>query len=195
MSEDADLLRRWAAGDAEAGETLYRAHFRDVYRFLRSKCGDAVDDLVQDTFLVAVRRQPAYRGGSMRAFLLGIARYELLEWVRQQAKRAERIDPVRESLRDLNCGPSTALRTSDSRKQVQEALTDLSFDLQTAIELFYWHGLSTKEIAEVQGVEPATIRTRLHRARSSLKEHFDAELLSSVGVDERSYERPASGLH
>ncbi len=182
MEDDAALLLAWADGDADSGERLYRRHFASVYRFFRSKSDDAVDDLVQDTFMVALRRAPKFRGGSVRAFLLGIARYELLEWIRQRAKHDARIDPASQSLRDMGTGVSTAVGRNEREAKVRAALEELPLDMQLAIELRYWHGLSMAEIGEVQSVATTTVRTRLHRARKALREHLEESLLQAVGL-------------
>lgn len=183
MSTDAQQLTAWAAGDAAAGEALYRRHFRTVYRFFRSKTDEGAEDLLQDTFMVALRRADKYRGGSMRAFLLGIARYELLEFIRKKARRESRIDPMSESLVDLGTGPSSAARRSEREGQVRAALAALPLDQQIAIELRYWHELSMDEIGEIQEVATATVRTRLHRGRERLRASFDDQTLASVGLE------------
>lgn len=169
MADDAELLQRWSHGDDASGEQLYRRHFRLVYAFFRSKTPDDVDDLVQETFLTAVRKAEQRRGGSVRGFLLGIARYELLEYLRQKARRNDRIDPVSSSIEDLVTGPSTRLRRDETNDRLRLALQTLPLDQQIALELRYWHELSTEEIAQVQEVAPTTIRTRLHRARNALR--------------------------
>lgn len=168
VATDAELLRAWADGDATSGERLYREHVRLVYAFFRTKVVDDVDDLVQATFMTAQRKAAAHRGGKVRAFILGIARYELLEHLRTKTRRESPIKPLESSIRDLATGPSSSLRREESHDRLREALQSLPIDQQIALELRYWHGLEALEIAEIQQVTPATVRTRLHRARHSL---------------------------
>lgn len=52
---------------------------------------------------------------------------------------------------------------------VWEAVGELRFELRTVVHLFYVEGYSTDEIAQLVGCRPATVRTRLHRARTQLK--------------------------
>src|SRR5437660_11114394 len=76
MASDAALVHE-AASDPTRFATLYRLYVDDLYRYLRSRCGDHMDaeDLVAETFLAAVRAARAYRGtGPVKAWLVGIAR-------------------------------------------------------------------------------------------------------------------------
>ncbi len=65
---------------------------------------------------------------------------------------------------------------ADKREQrlLLGALRELPTDMQIALELYYWEDLSTLEIAEVLGVAPGTIKSRLFRAREQLRERIAA---------------------
>lgn len=170
-SSDATLLAAWAAGDAAAGEDLVRRHFATVHRFFRGRVADsAADDLTQRSFLVALERHDRFRtDGSMRAFLLGVARLELLVHLRAQRKPIDALDPERDPLPDLGTGAVQLLERRDDRRMLARALRRLPLDLQIAIELHYWEQLSSHEIAEVLDVPAPTIRSRLQRARKLLE--------------------------
>ncbi len=168
---DAALLAAWAAGDAAAGESLVRRHFATVHRFFRTRVAESVaDDLTQRSFLVALERHERFRvDGSMRAFVLGIARLELLVHYRDQRKSAGVIDPDRDPIPDGATGAAQLLERRDDRRMLARALRRLPLDLQIAVELHYWEQLSSFEIAEVLDVPAPTIRSRLQRARKLLE--------------------------
>lgn len=168
VPSDQQLLRAWARGDDEAGEQLYRRHVGLVFAFFRTKLADEVDDLVQLTFMTTQRKAAKHRGGSVRAFILGIARYVLLDHLRTKSRRAAPINPIESSIEDLATSPSSLLRREESHDLLREALQSLPLDQQIALELRYWHELDTNEIAAIQDVSATTVRTRLHRARDSL---------------------------
>ena len=168
VPSDHDLLRAWARGDGESGEKLYRLHVGLVFAFFRTKVIDEVDDLVQLTFMTTQRKAAKHRGGSVRAFILGIARYVLLDHLRTKSRRAAPINPIESSIEDLATSPSSLLRREQSHDLLREALQALPLDQQIALELRYWHELDTNEIAAIQEVSATTVRTRLHRARDSL---------------------------
>jgi RNA polymerase sigma factor (sigma-70 family) len=149
-----------------------RRHFATVHRFFRGRVTEtAADDLTQRSFLVALERHQRFRiDGSMRAFLLGIARLELLVHYRDQRKSAGVLDPDRDPLPDVATGAAQLLERRDDRRMLARALRRLPLDLQIAVELHYWEQLSSFEIAEVLDVPAPTVRSRLQRARKLLEE-------------------------
>lgn len=105
----------------------------------------------------------------MRAFLLGIARLELLTHFRSARRDAVLFDPAAMTLQDAGTAPPEALARKDDRRLLARALRRLPLDLQITVELHYWEQLSSFEIAEVLTVPAPTIRSRLQRARRLLK--------------------------
>src|SRR5438552_593158 len=82
--DDAAALRA-AARDPAAFAALYRRYVDDVYRYLAVKCGADAEDLVADTFVVALRSGTSYRGaGSVKAWLIGIARRKAADFHRSR---------------------------------------------------------------------------------------------------------------
>ena len=57
----------------------------------------------------------------------------------------------------------------DEVRALWEAVGELSESMRIVIHLYYQEGYSGKEIAEVLGIEPSTVRTRLQRARAQLR--------------------------
>ncbi len=167
---DSALLAAWRAGDRAAGDTLFARHFQTVLRFFRNKVNaDAVEDLVQRTFLVLVERPGAFRGQSnVRTFLLGIANNLTREHYRIKHRAALDDDFDLVSVADLGVGPTTALGWKHECRVLLEALRQLPLNVQTMLELYYWESLNGREIAAVLGVPENTARTRLRRARARL---------------------------
>ena len=94
MRSDAELLAAWRAGDAPAGNELVRRHFMAVYRFFVNKVSHDVDDLIQRTFLACVEGRDRFRAdSSLKAYILGIARNQLLMHLRQRQRRENPIAP------------------------------------------------------------------------------------------------------
>lgn len=180
MASDAELLDAWRGGDRVAGNALFERHFASVRRFFANKVNeDEVEDLIQRTFIGCVEAVERFRGDSrFRTYLFGIARLQLLRFLRERRTRQERVDPDMsvESVVSLGRTPTSLLAARAEEAILITALQRVSVDHQTMLELHYWEELPNEEIAEVFGINPTTVRTRLHRARKALADIIDAEL-------------------
>lgn len=170
-SDDATLLDAWREGDRSAGELLVERHFAVVHGFLRDKVdADAIDDLVQRTFVACVEHQQKFRGeGSFRAWLLGIARNQLLMHYRSKdaSRRArDRIEAL--SVDEIVTSPSRVVAHKEEQAILLRALRRIPLEAQLVLELFYWEGLDHAEVAQVLEVAVGTVKSRLSRARERL---------------------------
>jgi RNA polymerase sigma-70 factor (ECF subfamily) len=145
-----------------------------VYRFVRAKLDEGVDDLVQQTFLGIVEGAPRVRdAASFKAYLFAIARRQLLLHWRKQRRASKVFSPAEASVVSLALAPDTspsrvAARQS-TRRRVVEALRALPVDFQIVVELFYWESMGVHEIAAVVEVPAGTVKSRLARARGLLE--------------------------
>ena len=172
---DCTLLERWANGNAEAGETLLRRHFESLYRFFANKTDRDVEDLLQTTLLRCVEKREQFRAqSSFRTYLFTIARNLLIDRMRERYGPRGAIDFAEVSMVDLGTTPSEAVVRDERKKALHTALRSLPLDYQIPLELAYWEDLNATEIGEVLDVPPATVRTRLKRARKRLEEHLRA---------------------
>lgn len=171
QQDDTELLEQWRNGDKAAGDRLVRRHVSLLYRFFRSRAAEQTADLAQKTFLAAVEardRVPASAG--FRPYLLGIARNQFLMFVRANSRRP-RIDAAADSrLEGTGPTPSRAVALREEQKTLLRALRKLPLDMQLCIELFYWEGMSRAEIAHVLEAEVNTVKSRLQRAKTRLRE-------------------------
>lgn len=168
--EDVELFERWAAGDAAAGELLLARYYGAVARFFSSKVTHEPEELLQRTFLRCVEQRAAYRReAAFRSYLFSIARNVLFEHFRDRKRRGEReADVGVSSAHALDPTPSQLLGERRETGLVLEALRRVPLDHQIVLELFYWEGLSTKELADVLEAPQGTIKGRLSRARREL---------------------------
>ena len=168
VSDDFELLDAWRDGDAEAGRALFERHFDIVYRFFFNKVGDATDDLLQQTFLACVEKRDAFRKQSgFRTYLLGIAKNKLLHHLRAQGRN--RIDGPPESIPD-RFSVASAMAQHEEQKLLLAALRALPVDLQIALELSYWEGMTDRELGELLEIPTGTVKSRLRKARQMLDE-------------------------
>jgi RNA polymerase sigma factor (sigma-70 family) len=194
---DLDLLVKWRAGDDASGQTLFKRHFRKIYRFFETKCGNEVDELVQSTFLACVRAKHNFRGDSSFAtYLFTIARHELYRVLSERRRDVERIDFEVSSVAELAPTPRTRIAEREDRARLLRALRSLPVEQQTLLELHYWEGLGATELAEIFEMVPVTIRSRLSRARESLREIMlaDKDTPANVTATLESLDAWARGL-
>jgi RNA polymerase sigma-70 factor (ECF subfamily) len=189
MGDDRALLTAWHEGDQAAGEQLFGRHFDAVCRFFATKVGDGVDDLVQRTFLACLEKRAQWpEGVPFRPYLFGIARNVLRRRLREKEYAGRRFDMLESSAADGGASPASV---ADGRRETNilvRALQQLPVDLQIAIELRFWEGMSAAQVASVLGIPEGTAKTRLRRARQLLEEAIaaatpDAALVESVQGD------------
>ncbi len=157
-------------GSREAFQRLYHAEFKSIlaYAVRRTESADDAADVVSSTFLVAWRRgHEVPAGDEARLWLYGVARHVLANHgrsVRRQARLGERL---RQRLAESTL-TDPGIEVTD-RLLVQSALAQLSDEDREVLTLSIWEGLAPREIAEVVGMEPQAVRTRLFRAKGRLR--------------------------
>lgn len=167
---DIALLEAWRAGDTQAGNALLSRHFRSLLRFFDNKAGPEADDLIQRTLLACAESHQAIRGeASFRTYLFAIARNELYRYFRERSRQRERLDFGVSSLCDLRTSASARMVRDERRLALEQALAQLPLDDQLMLELHYTEELDSRELSEVFGIAPGSIRARLHRARATLE--------------------------
>lgn len=180
---DFDLLDAWQGGDRDAGDRLFDRHFSSLFRFFRNKLDDALaEDLTQTTFLACVDGRDRFRQtASFRTYLFAIARNQLLMHFRKKGVRDQVVELGTHSVADLGASPATIASAKAEQRLLLEALRQIPVDFQIAVELYYWEGMSTKELAEVLEIPEGTVRSRLTRAREHLAKKIE-ELAASPEV-------------
>ncbi len=194
---DEVLLAAWLAGDSKAGFELFERHYDAVARFFQSKVGDQGGDLIQRTFLACVEQLPNFQGrGSFRSYLFAIAYRQLCRHFRDRARDQQRLDFTSVSVADLQPSATAAIGQREEVRLLLAALRRIPVELQVLVELHYWEGLTTGEIAEVLGIPPGTVRTRLMRAREQLDAVMQriAESPSLAHSTQSAFERWAAEL-
>ncbi len=182
MSGDEELLTAWRNGDREAGDALLQRHFASVHRFFRTKLGDDVDDLVQQTFLGCVESRDRVTEGAFRSYMFGIARNRLYD--RLRARR--HVDLDTECIAHCGTSPSGKVARNQEEQLLLLAMQHVPVAAQIVLELTYWEGMSGREVAAVLGISEHTVRSRLSRARDALREKLRG-LASSEAAAESSW--------
>lgn len=166
-----EYVRRAAGGDAEAFESLYRAHIGRVYGLCLRMCGDPrqAEELAQDAFVRAWQKLDGFQGRS--AF--GTWMYRLTANVVLQHFRTTRRRSGREFSLEEAPGlehPETGRAAPGERLDLDRAVTQLPEGARIVFVLHDVEGYKHAEIAEMTGSAVGTCKAQLHRARRLLRE-------------------------
>lgn len=153
---------------------LYREYYGDVLRYARRRVGvHAADDVVAETFLVALRRPEAIPSDPL-PWLYGVARRVVSNGERSQ-RRADRLEiRLRAASREDPANDADLAGEVAQRMLVDQALAALSTGDQEILMLVAWEGLDVKEAARALGCTAAAAAVRLHRARRRLQRALTA---------------------
>lgn len=171
MPSDQELLAAVADGDRSALRVLYERHAGWLVLRLSQRCADAglVDETVQDTFVRVWRHAGSYRGeGEVGGWLWGIA-------IRRLIDRLRKSRPVPVDMIDQNAGRTLVAAEEQVLAGIEHgdlgaALAQLSPELRAVMQACVLDGLSTREAADLLGIPPGTVKSRMHRARQQLRE-------------------------
>lgn len=184
--DDLVLLDRWCAGDTRAGNALFKRHIKALIQFFEHKTDSRsfqADDLLQETFLALVRGRDSFRRtSSFRTYLFAIARNVLHGYWKKKAVRGTNVDFEEISIASLTTSVGSRIARGEARAQLLAALRDLPVEQQLLLELHYWENLTCEQLAEVFDVEPATIRSRLFRARAALHRRLAGNAAQASGL-------------
>jgi RNA polymerase sigma-70 factor (ECF subfamily) len=178
---DDDALARARNGDSGCYELLMRRYNQRVYRVVRAILRDEsdVEDVLQETYLAAFRHLDRFEGRArFSSWLVRIAVNRALDRLRR-ANRSVPFDPMREDAAAHEVGLVDAQPVRDPEQQLgarevgrllETAIEALPAPYREAYVLRELEGMETADAAECLGIEEATVKTRLHRARRLLRE-------------------------
>jgi RNA polymerase sigma factor (sigma-70 family) len=154
---------------------LFRRHAPQLQRYVVRRLGpDAADDIVAETFLLAFRQRERYdqTRADARPWLYGIAtnligRHRRSEIRLYRALARTGADPVTEPFTDR---VDDRVSAGNASRRLAAALARLSAELRDTLLLAAWGDLSYDEVATALGVPVGTVRSRLSRARSKLRQ-------------------------
>ncbi len=171
MEEEQIWVLRSLQGDQEAFAHLVIRYQRHVYNLAYRMLGNAEDaeDAAQETFLRAYRALPSFEmGRKFSSWLLSIAANLCIDILRRRRYAWLSLEDVSFRLSSSFESPDGRVIRQERADQVQHLLHCLPEKYRLVVILYYWHGLSYKEIAETTGLTLNTVKTRLHRARHML---------------------------
>lgn len=183
---DEEVVRRVRAGQVDVFEVLMRRYNQRVYRLARAvlRSDSEAEDVTQEAWVRAYAHLDQFAGrAAFSTWLSRIALYEA--WARvRRGNRFETIEPgprgEGREMKQASVGPDPEGEVfgREVRSLVEAAVEALPESYRTVFMLRQIEELSTAETAECLEVSEETVKTRLHRARSALRQ----ELLTKAGA-------------
>jgi RNA polymerase sigma-70 factor (ECF subfamily) len=187
-STDADLVARALARDEAAVRLIMQSNNRRLYRLARGilRNDSEAEDVVQETYFRAFTHLENFRGdSSLATWLARIAMNEALGRLRRQRPSID-LDTLAPGVLEaqiiqfpLSAAPEDPEKTM-AQREIQHVVEHAIDELPDAFRIVFItrviEGMNVEETAEILGVKPETVKTRLHRARAMLRENVEKKI-------------------
>jgi RNA polymerase sigma-70 factor (ECF subfamily) len=172
---EAEWIEKSRLGDDEAFASLVGAYQVPVYNLCYRLLGDRyeAEDAAQEVFLKAYKNLGRY--DTERPFvnwILKIASNHAIDRLRRKRARPAMDLAEAESAVDATPGPEAALALEERRQMIMDTTRRLSPKDRALIVLRYWYDYSYEEMAAALSMSTSAVRSRLHRARMTMADHW-----------------------
>ena len=188
LSDDAELVRRALARDDTAFRIIMERHNRRLYRIARGilRNDTEAEDVVQEAYVSAFTHLDGFRGdSSLATWLSRITMNEALGRLRRErlAVDLDTFEAQRTEAQIIQF-PQTVTSDDPERTMAQREILQLveraTDNLPEIFRIVFItrviEGMSVEETADLLGLRPETVKTRLHRARRLVREQLDKQI-------------------
>ena len=186
--EDDELVRRALQRDGGAFRTIMQKYNRRLYRIARSilRNDSEAEDVVQEAYVSAFTHLKSFRGdSSLPTWLARITMNEALGRLRAERSTVDiETFEAHRTAAEIIQFPLTSNAEDPERTMAQRQILQLveqaTDKLPEAYRIVFItrviEGMSVEETAEILGIRPETVKTRLHRARRLVREQLDRQI-------------------
>ena len=185
---DAELVQRARNRDEAAIRVIMQSNNRRLYRLARGilRNDSEAEDVVQETYVRAFTHLDSFRGdSSLATWLARIAMNEALGRLRRQRPGVEwtSLPPgvleaqiIQFPLSSPPEDPEKSMAQREIQHVVEHAIDDLPEAFRIVFITRVIEGMNVEETAEILGLKPETVKTRLHRARTMLRDNVERKI-------------------
>ncbi|MER8956163.1 RNA polymerase sigma factor [Mesorhizobium sp. M0904] len=182
-SGDMQLVGRALARDGDAFRTIIKTHNQRLYRIARGvvRNDSEAEDIVQEAYVSAFAHLESFRGdASLATWLSRIVINEALGRLRKRRRMVAMPENPQAEIIRFPLNPSDDPERTMAQRQILELVERATDSLPDVYRIVFVarviEGLSIEETAELLGVRPETIKTRLHRARALVRKALDDQI-------------------
>ena len=174
VSEDQlpSLVRRCQRGEQPAFERLFRRFQPKLRYYVRrlDPAGDHVDDTLQDIWIKTVREIGSLKDPqAFVAWLYAIARRQVYGIARVRVPFVQLTDEHLQQVTEQD----EPVFTDEDATGIHEALGELNAKHREILTLSFLEDLSHQQIAEILGLKPGTVKSRIYYAKQSLRKELE----------------------
>jgi RNA polymerase sigma-70 factor, ECF subfamily len=185
-TQSKDLVERMQAGDLDAFEEFFNTYKRAVFTTALAITRDPflAEEVLQECFVKAYRVRE--RLDSNRSPLPWLQRVAINLCYSRVARRKQIVEPITSPITnlviDLAARPDQVVESREVLAVLQRGIDALPPKQQAAIILYYLHGYSLAEAAEIADCNVGTMKSRLHYALKALRASLPMERRAPVGA-------------
>jgi RNA polymerase sigma-70 factor (ECF subfamily) len=185
---DTELVQRAIGRDEAAIRSIMQANNRRLYRLARGilRNDSEAEDVVQETYVRALTHLEDFRGdSSLATWLSRIAMNEALGRLRRQRPGVD-LDSLPPGTLEAQIiqfphsasseDPEKTMAQREIQRVVEHAIDELPDNFRIVFITRVIEGMNVEETAEILGLKPETVKTRLHRARAMLRENVEKKI-------------------
>jgi RNA polymerase sigma-70 factor (ECF subfamily) len=184
---DAELVARARSRDEAAVRSIIQSNNRRLYRLARGilRNDSEAEDVVQETYVRAFTNLERFRGeSSLSTWLARIAMNEALGRLRRQRPSVEWTSLPQGALEaqiiqfPLSSAddPEKSMAQREIQRVVEHAIDELPEAFRIVLITRVIEGMNVEETADILGLKPETVKTRLHRARTMLRDQVEKKI-------------------
>lgn len=153
-------------------EDLFKKYYNEALLYVCSFCHNKTlaEDIVAEAYMRAIRSIDEEKDG-FKFWLLKVCRNCYFDYIRKN----KRLEPINCDYQDESALVDDIIQ-KEEYKALYKAIELLQDNYQEAVRLFYFDGMSVREIAEITGYSVDNIKIQLYRARNKLKEILEGNI-------------------
>ncbi|MCS3761337.1 RNA polymerase sigma factor [Bradyrhizobium sp. 62B] len=187
-TSETELIERARRRDEAALREIMQANNRRLYRLARGilRSDSEAEDVVQETYVRAFTHLDGFLGTSaLSTWLSRIAINEALGRLRSRRPQVElgsvpeatlEAQIIKFPLSSAATDPERSMAQREIQRVVEHAVDELPDAFRMVFIARVMEGMSMEETAELLGIKPETVKTRLHRARALLRENVEKKI-------------------